>query len=347
MTASSRSLVEMRLAMLPDALRATLAVPCPALSAAPGRVLATGGGLSEGPARFLVALLVESGVPAEYVPLSEFCAPALPRPADVLVIFSQGLAPNARFPLLHTRAFQRTLLVTSVRPDEDAPRDDVRRLAAEAQARGVEIVRVPPDDERGLLLRVLGPPIAALAAARLAISPARAAGRDHSNLLDSIPAIYDRALAAEAAPLLVDGELAPIALVAPGRYAEACHALRWKLLEGLLVPDPLIWDVLQVAHGPFQSFYDRRHTLIVLERAAATHEAPLIAKLAEVLVPDRHRLHHLPSSLPGALAYFEHDAHLDAHLRATLRAHPVPLDAWPGQGKDGPLYEIAPAISFE
>ncbi len=330
--AETLALLQARLRAIPAALDEVLKLE---LAAPATRSFAvTGGGLSEGPARFLVALLAgELGLPATYWPLSSFAAPAIGARAETLVLFSQGLAPNARLPLEHTDAFAATILFTSVR--------DERQLAAAAKRRNCTIVTLPPLEESGLLLRVIGPACATLAAARLG----RALAGDALPPLDDVPALYDRLQETPVALGLVHGgELPPVALVAGGRYLRSLFGQRWKLLEGLHVPDPPIWDVLQVAHGPFQSFYERAMTLLALERAEAPHEAPLFDKLAEVLAPERHRLVRLRAERPFPLAWFEHDALANALLIDALRARPTDLVHWPGHGHDGPLYEIAPPL---
>lgn len=372
-----------RLAALPQHLRATLATlaalrehtlplsqPLPQpLSWAAAPIWVTGGGMSEGPARFLCALLSVQGIAATYLPLSEFVAADLslssdepeksPRePRGTLVLFSQGLAPNARFPLLHRHRFHRCLLVTAVVPAGDEAQPDLAsglstaaasslltmRIAAQAQKNGVEVLTLPPPQEDGLLLRVIGPAVHCLAAAWLAGVPLWQ--------LAAVPSVYEQALATPAATLRHHGELPAIALVASGRYAEACFGLRWKLLEGLHVPDPPIWDLLQVAHGPMQSIWRRAQTLLFLSRAEAPHEAPLAAALAQVFSEPRHRIITLPASrLPGLLAYFEHDALLNPLLLAALASRSpdgapaegaIDLISWPGRGHDGPLYNLAP-----
>jgi len=324
-----------RLGSLPAQLDAALASFDVSLPRDAGRVLVTGAGMSEGPARLMAALLAEAGQPGAFVPMSEFVTETPPRDGDTLVVFSQGLSPNARFPLIHLPSFRHAFLITSVRPDPEAPAGDARRAAAEAERNGARVVCVPPEDESGLLLRVVGPAVAALAGALLALPHARAQ-------LASVPSLYAEALAAPAEPLFIGGRSAPIALVASGRYANACHGLAWKLLEGLLLPAPPVWDVLQVAHGPLQSFYEREQIVIALERKDA-REGPLLECLAQTLVPSRHRLLRVPSRSPGALAWFEHDARLDALLLATLRARPIDLAAWPGRRADKFLYALAPA----
>lgn len=391
-----------RIASLPDTLRHALQVlqgrhDISTLTAADGPVWVTGGGMSEGPARYLVALLTERRIVAEYVPLSEFVAPDLdpaapvgdavsttvgdtdrstvPRPGT-LVLFSQGLAPNARFPLLHLRQFRRCIVVTAVspRPAEEAKKDapslpsqptaamPTTAILHAAQARGAQVLTLPPFDEDGLLLRVVGPAVHALAAAWLV-------GIDRA-LLAQVPTIYEAACEATAhLPLAVEEslrrgpDLPPVALIAAGRYANACFGLRWKLLEGLQLADPPIWDLLQVAHGPLQSIWRRPHTLLVLARASQTsiasqtsvdHEGPLQAALAQVFGPPLHRIVTLPAKLPGLLAYFDHDAQLNLRVLDALRGQDnnrrtaslgspiIDLVDWPGKGHDGPLYGLAP-----
>lgn len=340
-----QALLAERLRSLPDQLRAVPAVlPADLMRAGAGsrRVVVTGGGLSEGPARFLVALLRQRlSARAEFVPQSEFAVRALPDLGDTLVLFSQGLAPNARLPLPHASRFAETIIFTSVVPDAHAPAGDVRRAAFEAQRQGVRLVVLPPAEENGLLLRIVGTAVQCFAAALMVNRLAVDAGhRDDCAHLDAVPEVY-RAPAPGFS--LVDGDALPeVAIVAAGRYAEFAFGLRWKLLEGLHLPDPPVWDVLQVAHGPFQQLFHRPLTLLALERSDAPHEAPLLERLEAVLQPGRHRLLRLPARLPSPYAWFEHDAQLDALVIDAIGRRGIDLAQWPGKGMDGPLYGVAP-----
>lgn len=364
---ASADRLQRRIEQLPAELSAALALlqhrpPIPPLSPEDAPIWVSGGGMSEGPARFLCALLAERGLPAEYLPLSEFVAsqlqltPTRPAAGDevpgepaprrgTLVLFSQGLAPNARFPLLHHLRFRRCLLVTGVQPQAAAQAPLPARIAASAQAAGVQVLTLPPAEEEGLLLRVISPAVHCLAAAYLAgVAP---------STLDALPAIY-----AQGAPpisLRLGEALPPVALVAGGRYLPACFGLRWKILEGLHLPDPPIWDLLQVAHGPLQSIWRRPHTLLLLSRAGLPHEASLWPRLAQVFAAPQHQLVSLLATrLPGSLAYFEHDAQLNWLIVEALRgenqasrsapSQPEAIDLidWPGRGSDGPLYGLAP-----
>ena len=89
---SGLPLLEERIATLPSALSQALATPLPAgieRLATLDRFVVTGGGMSEGPARVLVALLRRAGRDATFVPQSRFVDwPEPPAPRSALVLFS-------------------------------------------------------------------------------------------------------------------------------------------------------------------------------------------------------------------------------------------------------------------
>jgi hypothetical protein len=98
--------------------------------------------------------------------------------------------------------------------------------------------------------------------------------------------------------------------------------------------------VLQFAHGPLQTFYGQRLTLLVLEAGSGS---PLLGRLARTLDAERHRILHLPSTRADELAFFEHAAAIDGLLLATLEAAPRDLFDWPARDGDGPLYGLGAA----
>jgi hypothetical protein len=82
------------------------------------------------------------------MPLSTFALGGEAVRGDVLVVYSQGLSPNARIALAQTAHFCDTLLLTST----EGP------LTEALRARGVHVVLLEPRaPEAGLLLRVAGP----------------------------------------------------------------------------------------------------------------------------------------------------------------------------------------------
>lgn len=331
-------------------LAATLAAPPPPLpwaEAAPRRWLVTGVGASEGPARFLVHLLRrELDARARFAPLSAFLLEPDAPPADVLVVFSQGLSPNARLALERAGAYEAALLVTGLEPDEDAPPGAPARALADYRRRGLLVWRHPPASEEGLFLRVQGPAAATLAAYLLAERLAPPAG-----LHSGGPAALARALAA-ASSAAGEGHGAPtdepldptcpLAFVGAGEgTAAVAHGLRWKFLEGLGSPEPPCWDALQIAHGPLQQFFPGPITLLALEPPGPA--AGLFDRLASVLERPRHRLIRLRSPVPGPLAFFAFDALCNDLLLRSLARSTRDLSEWPARGRDGALYELGRA----
>jgi hypothetical protein len=318
---------------LPGALSATLSVPLPQLDFVPRRVVTTGIGMSEWPARLLASQLVQAGMCARFSVTSRVAEES--QPTDLLISFSQGLSPNARLALGTGVAARARWLVTSIVREHAAPE---QWAALEAcVARGVTPIVVPPVLESGPLVRLVGPSVAALVALRLAAS--LTADEPLARQLASAPSCY-RAL-----PMLEQGGLAaearlgegPFVLIAAGMQPEWLHAQRWKLLETLLCEDPPVWEALQFAHGPLQATYERRVTLLAFE---AGGPSALIERLTRTLHPERQRVLRLCSQLPAPLAFFEHTATLDAMLCAVVEASGRDLFDWPARDNDGPLYDL-------
>lgn len=315
-----------RIASIPDALRIASDVALPVVDGAkPRRIVTTGIGASEGPARMLAAALIEGGMVASFVPLMTFAL--APPVGDLLVVFSQNLSPNARLALPTLHGFGARWLVTSVGfSPGTSPREPLLRVLRE---RGVVAICVPPESEADMLVRVVGPTVAVLIALRIGA---------HLGVPQLSTLSFGNAAQAYASGNR--GEVfdeGPLALVAAGVPRETLIAARWKILETLWVQEPSVWDVLQVAHGPLQTFHARRQTLLVCGVDSA---AELMARLASTLDPKRHRIIRVMSSQENALSYFEHAAGVDACLLATLRERPHNLCEWPGRNVDGPLYDL-------
>ncbi|HZR83789.1 MAG TPA: creatininase family protein [Candidatus Binatia bacterium] len=372
---SGLRLLEARVDGATSALASALAEVRPAVAAAAAdaaredagrtrRVVATGAGSSAAHARFLASVLVELGVPARFAPLTCFLGEAPPGAAEeTLVVFSQGLAPNARLALAHAGAFRTAWLVTSVVDDPaagDAPSGD-RRLAsagdapgdpasiaerrsflALARERGLRVLRTPGGDEYGALLRVVGPMVGYATALALARSFAGepTALDVPSDAICAAVADAGRRAAALADELPRAALEAPLAFLASGAHVERVANLPLKVLEGMLRPQPPVWDLLDFAHGPFQQSWGGTATFLALLRNDAPREDELLARLEGVLDRARHRVVRLRAELPGPLAILEHEAMMNALVLADVRARDLDPTAWPGKGADRPLYEI-------
>ncbi len=318
-----------RIATLPAlAGRAAREVAEPVVLAPVERLVTTGIGSSQAQARLLAHLVAEhTGRPARVLPASALLAPGPERAADTLVVFSQGLSPNAQLVLTHAPRWRSVVLATAVR--------DAGRLAP-LRARGIVVVHFAGEDEYGTLVRVVGPVTGTFCALRLA----RALGVALAVAPSTVETAVRRAAAATAGigPATL---AAPLALVTSGSYGELVGNLRQKVLEGMLRPPPPVWDLLELAHGPFQQAVSGHATFLALTRPDAPHEAPLLARFESMLDPARHALVRLPATLPAPLSLLEHEIQFDALLLRDLAAREVDQARWPGRDRDGPLYDLA------
>src|SRR5262249_17339627 len=139
-------------------------------------------------------------------------------------------------------------------------------------------------EEYGTLVRVTGPLAGLIAVLRYAEALAITAGRPHALpacdggvLADALAATATRAEPFRA--LAASGRLAgPLVLLASGMYAGLVGHLQSKLLEGLLVPLPPVYDLLEVGHGPFQQAFPTATTFLALTRPDAPGEDDLLER---------------------------------------------------------------------
>src|SRR5262249_55505371 len=165
----------------------------------------------------------------------------------------------------------------------------------------------------GTLVRVTGPLVGYLCAARL--------GRTFGATVDVPAERIEPALVSAfgAARRIAPAALAaPLAFVASGAYAELVTNLRLKVLEVMLRPLPPAWDLLHLAHGPFQQALAGPAVFLALTRADAPDETALLARFETMLDPARQVLLRLRASLPSPLALLEHEMHLNALLLCEL-----------------------------
>jgi len=344
-----------RLARLPDALRALVAQPDPQVGfGAPQvrRIWVTGVGNSAAPARFLADVLDrEVGIPARYVATGALAGAT---PADAsgagLIVFSQGLSPNARFALTAPQRWASLVLVTATGDEggTQPDRDEKASFLASLRDAGATIVRTPGEDEYGTLVRVIGPMLAYAAALAVARAWGRAWGREIAGLgIDAaaVEAAWLRAPKAVAAAFPPEEPLQlerGMSLLASGGYGERVQGWRHKVLEGMGLPWPPLWDMLDFAHGPYQQHVERECEVIVLARSGDAEEEALLSECKRMLHPGRHRLRVLMAQSPDPLAVLEHEAQGNALLLRWLTERESDPRRWAGQGRDAPLYERSP-----
>lgn len=333
-----------RLHQLPELIRSyrsaeNLSLP-EAWQAAP--VLATGVGSSEAAAKLLVFLLQDLGIPASFRPFSAFYSgSALQAEASrtALVVFSQGLSPNARMVLERRKGFRETLLVTSSTPEGQraAGRTDRAEVLQQLLEEGVGVLHHPPENEYDILPRFQGPVCSLIAAIRLA------ATRDTTYRLPPEPVdvadwFEESFSIMESESEALDELLSMPQFYYTGSTTAYAHNLSFKVQETLFLPAPPLIDAFTYAHGPFQR--SRRHPSPAWLFCSAD---PAEVDLAETLRPMFEkagpvRTFQAPVKPPWDLLYYE--AALNRIVLRAAMAMDVDLVQWPGKGEDGAGYEI-------
>lgn len=322
--------LETRVRRVPAVLRAMLGLAPPEglRQLGSNSVVLTGIGASEAVTRSLEPWFRhELRIRVTQVPLSSFISDDVRMQGQTLVLLSQELSPNATLALARVREFQQALLITSL-PASDP------RLAAFCAAGGL-VWTLPPPEERGLLVRVEGPMAAAFALMRLGLE---GVGRELPAALQGLPAAVEAAqaegfLLAKSWPV----EVTRAPLVATGWYAHCLEMVGWTWMEAWWTEPPPAFDVLQLAHGPWQQRYGECGPWLAFTRP---DDAPGLWSRLEQMLPARQSLVRVPASLPGPLALFEHLGFVQGLLAGVLLRAPRDLTQWPGIGTDGPLYEL-------
>lgn len=344
MSTSSHASVELlrdRIQAVSASLEATLARPVGVdLSIKQlGETYVTGAGISAGPARYTAGLLRHAGGQnAQFVPPTFFINGKAPRCPRTLIVFSQGLSPNARAVLRSAHGAERVILVTAVEPSAQTAHGAFLR---EGLAKGWEVCGHGPPSEQGMLVRVLGPTLSMLQGARLVaqLATSTITPDDLITIPAVVHAVYDGAESLLSGVDLDHLERWPVHFVIAGQGQEASRGLAWKWMEGLWRPQPSVWDVMQIVHGPIQSFWRSEVTLIALEPVDPRSQA-LIDRLEQILHPRRHRLVRLKAQLSPSLATFEHAMQLDLLMLALIERSPRDLAQWPGKGVDAAIYDL-------
>jgi hypothetical protein len=291
-------------------------------------VVLTGIGASEAVTRSLEPWFRhELRIRVTQVPLSAFIADDVRKQGQTLVILSQELSPNATLALARVPEFQQALLVTSL-PASDP------RLGEFREAGGL-VWTLPPAEERNLLVRVEGPMAAAFALARLGLE---GVGRELPSSLRELPQAVQAAqkhgfALAKEWPLEV--KRAP--MVATGWYAHCLELLSWTWMEAWWTEPPPAFDVLQLAHGPWQQRFRESGPWMGFTRP---DDAPGLWERLEKMLPERQSLVRVAATLPGPLALFEHLGFVQGLLSGVLLRDPKDLTQWPGKCTDAPLYEL-------
>lgn len=295
-----------------------------------------GVGTSRLPAMLLVEALTASGLCARLRPLGEFAhrAPAQEpaAPATELVVFSQGLSPNARLALAAAARYRKVWLVTAIEADGQGEKAELlRRVPGE-----VRVIRHAPASESGSLLRVVGPLSACLAALLLARTLTREQGAPVPQGLEALGEV-PRLVGPPPEEAFWQGD--PLAWITAGLPVLTAESLAWAWQEGLRVPLAPAFDALSFAHGPLQSFHERSG-VVVLCVGGRSQDIDLARRVQAVLTPERHQMHILRSELSPLVSPIVLHANVYRELFRHMRVRGVDPAHWPAQNTDAALYRF-------
>ncbi|MFT3870849.1 MAG: creatininase [Nibricoccus sp.] len=339
------SLLARRLEQIPATLAAMLErgpAPLKMATLASGRFIITGTGSSEAHARYLTMLLnLHTGRSAAYLPLSGFTAQHKSAFAGkTLVVFSQGLSPNAQLSFRRRSDFSHTVLFTATTPStaRAAGKHDRAALLQQFLDEGGDLIEFPLAEEYTTLIRFVGPMAgylaclqftAQLSCCRFKVPPTAEILR----LLNSQP----------------PSELLEAMLQTPARFAagfslvtaapisEFAQNLACKFMEGLFWLCPPVSDFLQFAHGPFQQTAARPHPVVILQGDAPV-EVELVSRSLAMLRTIGLDAYVIKIDAPPLISIFGFEAALNQIVITLIKQFGIDQVNWPGKGRDDQLY---------
>jgi len=343
------ALLARRLAQIPGVLGGMLARGLPPLkpsTLASTHFIITGTGSSEAHARYLTMLLnLHTRRAAAYLPLSGFTAQLKPSFAGkTLIVFSQGVSPNAQIALARRNQFANTVLFTATTPATAlaAGKQDRAALLQAILNEGGELVEFPLAEEYTTLIRFVGPMAGYLACLQFTaqLSCCRfklPVPTDILRLLDAQPptALID---AMQRAP---ERFAAGFSIVTAAPISEFAQNLACKFMEGLFWPCPSVSDFLQFAHGPFQQTTAHPHPVVVLQGDAPV-EAELVGRSLAMLGEVGLESYVIRIDAPPIVSIFGFETALNRLVFALMTRFGIDQINWPGKGRDDQLYGFCP-----
>jgi creatinine amidohydrolase len=338
-----------RLAQIPAVLSRMLAdgpAPLQPATLEARQFVVTGTGSSEAHARYLTSLLnLHTDRAASYLPLSGFTDSHRDAFAGkTLVVFSQGLSPNAQIALRRHREFAHAVLFSATTPDVAAAagKADRAALLREFVGAGGEIVVFPLAEEYTTLIRFVGPMAgylaclqftAQLAGCRFRLPPADAL----LPLLASQPPARLREAMLERPEIFARG----FNLVCAAPISEFAQNLACKFMEGVFWPCPPISDFLQFAHGPFQQMSAHPRPVLILQGDSPL-EAELVERSVRMLGDTGLPAFVVRVNAPPLTSIFGFESAFNRLVFALMERLDTDQVNWPGKGRDDRLYGFCP-----
>jgi creatinine amidohydrolase len=345
------ALLAQRLAQIPGEIAGMLVRGLPQLSVATlaaERFIVTGTGSSEAHARYLCTLInLYTERTATYLPLSAFAAPrAEVFAGKTLVVFSQGISPNAQIALRRHAAFAHTILFTATTAPaaRAAGKPDRADLLYDLVEGGGDLVVFPLAEEYTTLIRFVGPLCGYLACLQFAaqLSGCRFSPPRPGQILP----LLDLAPSGELVEAMLgrpESFARGFNLVTAAPISDFAQNLACKFMEGLFWPCPPISDFLQFAHGPFQQMTAHPHPVVILQGDSPV-EAELVRRSVGMLRDVGLDAYVMHVDAPPLFSIFGFEAAFNRLVFAALQRFGIDQVNWPGKGRDDLLYGFSPDV---
>ena len=344
-------LLEERLAQIPGILAQMLERgprPLKAATLESQRFVVTGTGSSEAHARYLSMLLnLFTERSACYVPLSGFTtAERGAFSGKTLVVFSQGVSPNAQIAINRRGDFAHIVLFSATTPSAARASGKPERatLLESLLAEGGELVEFPLAEEYTTLIRFVGPMAGYLAALQFVAQLDRCRFN-----LPTAEQILPLLSSAPPADLQDDMLRLPSAfsqgfnLVTAAPISDFAQNLACKFMEGLYWPCPPISDFLQFAHGPFQQMNAHPKPVIILQ-GGDPMETEMVQRSVRMLQEVGLGAYVIRVDANPLISILGFEAALNQLILPVMRRLRVNQIQWPGKGRDDLLYGFCPDL---
>lgn len=334
-----------RLEQLPGELAGLLVRGLPQLrpnTLASDRFLVTGTGSSEAHARYFCNLInLYTDRSACYLPLSAFLSLSKDLiQGRTLVVFSQGVSPNAQIALRRYREFAHTILFTSTTPQQarEAGKPERADLITDIVEVGGDIVLFPLGEEYTTLIRFVGPLCGYLVCLQFvsqlsgcSFSPPRPGQILPLLDLQAPPELLNDVLNK---PELFRGGFN---LICAAPISDFAQNIACKFMEGLFWSCPQISDFLQFAHGPFQQTTAVPRPVVILQGQLPS-EAELVRRSLLMLKGAGLPAYVVPVNAHSLYSIFGYESIFNHLVLKAIMHFGIDQVDWPGKGRDDMLY---------
>ena len=345
MDSKGHQLLLRRLADVPGEIAGMMVRGLPQLrpaSLATEHFLVTGTGSSEAHARYFCNLInLHTDRTATYLPLSGFLnSPTAHLRERTLVVFSQGLSPNAQIALRRHREFAHCILFSATTPllARAVGKMDRADLITAMVEHGGDLVLFPLGEEYSTLIRFVGPLCGYLAVLQ---AVAQLAGSQISLPKPKrLLSLFDLEPPAE---LLASMKHRPevyaagFNLLSAAPITDYAQNLSCKFMEGLFWGSPQVSDFLQFAHGPFQQS-NASHKPVLILQGGTYQEQEVVERSLGMIECAGLEAHVIKVAGDPVLSIFGFEQILNRLVMELILHFGIDQVNWPGKGRDDMLY---------